>query len=67
MSKSIYTATEYLSEHFNIERCPECNCCTGDDTKYKDYSNKNIAICAQCGYEWWFELMEEDLLAAHKS
>lgn len=42
-----------------IERCPECNCATGDDTEYKDFSNKNIAICGQCGYEWYLEELVE--------
>ncbi len=44
-------AYEELAE-LGIEHCPECHCATGDDTEYKDFSNKNIAICAQCKYEW---------------
>jgi len=40
-------------ERYGVEECPECHCSTGDDTEYKDFSNKNIAICAQCGYEWY--------------
>ncbi len=35
-----------------VENCPECHCSTGDDTEYKDFSNRTIAICAQCGYEF---------------
>ncbi|KKM60109.1 hypothetical protein LCGC14_1545260 [marine sediment metagenome] len=38
---------------YGIEKCPECHCSTGHDTEYKDFSNKNIAICGQCGYEWY--------------
>lgn len=44
-------AWEELAEK-GIERCPECNCATGDDTGYKDFSNKTIIICTQCGHEW---------------
>lgn len=47
-----FTAEEELLELYNIDRCPECHCCTGDDTQYKDFSNKYIIVCAQCGYEW---------------
>jgi hypothetical protein len=53
------TAQEVLSE-YGIEKCPECHCCTGDETEFKDFSNKEIAICAQCGFEWWFRIMRED-------
>ena len=49
-------AVEVL-ESQGVEKCPECHCATGDDTEYKDFSNKNIAICAQCGYE--FDLTED--------
>jgi len=59
MKGSTYTAQEYLSECFDIDRCPECHCYTSNDTEYM--SNKAAAICAQCGYEWWFEIMEEDM------
>ena len=38
-----------------VEKCPECHCSTGNDTEYKDFSNKTIAICAQCGYEWYLK------------
>lgn len=34
-----------------IERCPECNCAVGDDWDYKDFSNKTIVVCPQCGAE----------------
>lgn len=34
-----------------IERCPECNCPVGDDWDYKDFSNKRIVVCPQCGEE----------------
>ena len=57
-------AAEVLSKLFDIESCPECHCATGDDTEYKDFSNKNIAICAQCGYEWLLEdlpMVERDV------
>ncbi|KKN29586.1 hypothetical protein LCGC14_0842540 [marine sediment metagenome] len=53
-------AQETLSELFDIEKCPECHCSTGDDTEFKDFSNKNIIICAQCGNEWYLEAMLED-------
>jgi hypothetical protein len=33
-----------------IDRCPECHCTTGG-IEYKDYSNKTIAVCGQCGTE----------------
>ncbi len=46
-------AWEELADQ-GIEKCPECHCSTGDDTEYKDFSNKTIAICVQCHYE--FEL-----------
>lgn len=59
MKGTTYTAQEELSERFGIERCPECNCCTGDDTEYKDFSNKTIAVCAQCGYEWYLDQLTE--------
>ena len=49
------TAQEELLELYDIERCPECHCATGDDTEYKDFSNKYVIICAQCGYEWYTE------------
>lgn len=34
-----------------IDRCPECNCAAGSDTNFKDFSNKAIVVCAQCGAE----------------
>lgn len=40
---------ELLSK--GIERCPECNCAVGDDWDYKDFSNKTIVVCPQCGEE----------------
>ena len=55
MSKTQFTAQEELLEVYNIERCPECRCSTGDDTVYKDFSNKNIIVCSQCVYEWHTE------------
>ena len=45
-------ACEELSNIYGIENCPECHCSTGDDTEYKDFSNKYIMVCAQCGHEW---------------
>ncbi len=45
-------AAEELLDYHGIEKCPECHCATGDDTEYKDFSNKYIVVCAQCGYEW---------------
>ena len=42
-----------------IENCPECHCAVGNDTEYKDFSNKYIAVCAQCGYEWYLDNMVE--------
>ena len=47
----IMKAWEILAE-MGIEHCPECHCAVGDDTEYKDFSSKTIAICAQCGYEF---------------
>ena len=38
-------------QRLGIERCPECNCAVGDDWKYKDFSNKTIVVCPQCGEE----------------
>lgn len=40
----------------------ECvaRCCTGKDTEFVDFSNKNVAKCAQCGELWYFEAMRED-------
>jgi hypothetical protein len=55
-----YTAQEELWEIYKIDRCPECNCSTGTDTEYKDFSNKRIAICAQCDYKWYLDQMEKD-------
>ncbi|KKM00764.1 hypothetical protein LCGC14_1801210 [marine sediment metagenome] len=52
-------AEEELRLH-GIERCPECNCSTGSDTEYKDFSNKYIIVCAQCGYLWYMESLAED-------
>lgn len=45
-------AYEELEKVYGIDCCPECNCATGDDTIYKDYSCKSVIVCAQCGYEW---------------
>ena len=50
-------AYEVLTEICDTEKCPECHCSVGDDTEYKDFSNKNTATCAQCGYE--FDLIVE--------
>ena len=38
-----------------VEECPECHCVVGDDTEYLDFSNKNIAVCAQCGELFYLE------------
>jgi predicted Zn-ribbon and HTH transcriptional regulator len=54
----LFTAEEELLEIYDVERCPECRCATGDDTEYKDFSNKRIAVCAQCGYEWHLDEMK---------
>lgn len=54
-------AYEELDLH-GIERCPECHCAIGDDTEYKDWSNKTIIICAQCGYEWYMEDVADGIL-----
>ena len=48
---AIMKAWEVLAE-LGTEHCPECRCAVSDDTAYKDFSNKNIIICAQCSYEW---------------
>ncbi len=55
MKGATFTAQEELLELYDIEHCPECHCATGDDTQYKDFSNKNVIICSQCGYEWYTE------------
>lgn len=55
MKGTTFTAQEELVELYGIEKCPECHCATGDDTEYKDFSNKTIIVCAQCGYEWHTE------------
>jgi hypothetical protein len=36
-----------------VDKCPECHCSVGNDTQFKDYSNKTIAVCAQCGNEMY--------------
>ena len=41
---------EELKE-LGIEECPECHCVTSTDWEYKDFSNKTIAVCPQCGTE----------------
>jgi len=41
--------------NLNIEKCPECQCNIGDDWEYKDFSNKSIVICPQCGEEIYLE------------
>lgn len=51
-------AWEVLSDWYDIENCPECHCATGEDTEYKDYTCKTIAICTQCGYEFDLGLEE---------
>jgi len=38
-------------QSMGIERCPECKCAVGEDWKYKDFSNKTIVVCPQCGEE----------------
>jgi len=38
-------------QSLQIEHCPECHCAVGDDWDYKDYSNRTIVVCAQCGNE----------------
>ena len=58
MKGGTFTAEEVLLELYDIDRCPECHCSTGDDTAYKDFSNKRIAVCAQCGYEWHLDDLE---------
>lgn len=60
MKGATFTAQEELLELYGIERCPECNCSTGDDTVYKDFSNKMVIICAQCEYEWYTEQLSEE-------
>lgn len=41
-----------------IERCPECHCAVGDDWDYKDFSNKTIVVCPQCGEEIHLDALE---------
>ncbi len=38
-------------EDLDIEECPECHCVVGTDWEYKDFSNKTVVICPQCGEE----------------
>jgi hypothetical protein len=59
MKTTTYTAQEELSGVYGIERCPECSCATGDDTEYKDFTCRTVIICAQCGYEWYTEQIQE--------
>jgi len=40
-------ANEELNR-IGIYKCPECKCPTGEDWKYKDFTNKRIIICPQC-------------------
>lgn len=42
-------------EELGIEECPECHCVIGVDWEYKDFSNKTIAICPQCGENVFLE------------
>lgn len=32
-----------------IYKCKECHCNVGDDWEYKDFSNKQVVECPQCG------------------
>jgi len=43
-------------EQLGIERCPECRCVVGTDWEYRDFSNKTIAVCAQCGHLIYLEV-----------
>jgi len=58
---TVFKAHEELLEIYGVDQCPECHCATGDDTQYKDFSNKRIIVCAQCGYEWCLDLIDEDI------
>lgn len=46
-------AHEELRELYGIENCPECHTHTGEDTGYKDSTNKTVIVCSQCDYEWY--------------
>ena len=37
-----------------IDRCPECHC-TVSGISFKDFSNKTVAVCEQCGTEMYLE------------
>jgi hypothetical protein len=38
-----------------VDKCPECHCAVGKGTDFKDFSNKTIVVCGQCGTEMWLE------------
>ena len=62
MKGETFTAQEELLELYGIDRCPECHSATGNDTEYRDFSNKLIIICSQCGHEWFLaDLAAESL------
>ena len=46
-------------EELGIEECRECGCPVGDDWKFKDFSNKTIIVCPQCGEEYDITKEEE--------
>ncbi len=51
---------EVLVNGLGLDNCPECGCAVGDDTFYKPYSNKTIAICAQCGYDFDLDAIAQE-------
>lgn len=66
METKIYKAWEVLLELYDVERCPECQWHIGDDTEYKDFSSKSIIVCAQCGYEWYLDELDQ-LIPSYRS
>ena len=35
-------------ESLGIDRCVECHCVVSTDWEYMDFTNKTVAVCAQC-------------------
>lgn len=33
---------------YGIDRCAECRCVVSTDWEYMDFTNKTVAVCAQC-------------------
>jgi len=57
---SMMSAIDVLEE-LGIEKCRECGCPVGEGWEFKDFSNKTIITCPQCGEEYYIEEEEERL------